>query len=99
MNCTIDALAWLQERTKVISVSIDARFGLQRVIRNVDSERRKTSNWRNVHRNGDDDVVEGGADVNLAHLLHNDNALLGFVFSLLCHLVIAKNASVVVVGC
>jgi hypothetical protein len=57
MNCTTDALEWLQERTKVISVSIDARFGLQRVIQNVDSEHRKTSNWRSVHRNGDDDVV------------------------------------------
>jgi hypothetical protein len=30
--------------------------------------------------------------VYLAHLLHHDNALLGFVFSFLCHLVIAKNA-------
>ena len=34
----------------------------------------------------------------LAHLLHHDNALLGFVFSFLCHLVIAKNAGGVGAG-
>ena len=51
-----------------------------------------------VVSDGDDDVVERGTDVYLAHLLHHNNALLGFVFSFLCHLVIAKNAGGVGAG-
>lgn len=51
-----------------------------------------------IVRNRDDDVVERGTDVYLAHLLHHDNALLGFVFSFLCHLVIAKDAGGVGAG-
>ena len=48
---------------------------------------------------GDDDIVERGTNVYLANLLHHDNALLGFVFSFLCHLVIAKNAGGVGADC
>ncbi len=43
--------------------------------------------------NRDDDVIKGSTDVHLAHLLHYDKPLFGFVFSFLCHLVIAKNAA------
>jgi len=57
MKCTSDVFGWLQERTKLVSASIDSRFGLQRVIKDIDSERLKTPNWRSTHRNGDDDVV------------------------------------------
>ena len=57
MKCTIDVFGRLQERTKAISLSIDARFGLQRVIENINSEYRNASNWRSVRRNGNDCVV------------------------------------------
>ena len=58
IKCTNqDVSRWLQEPTKVGSVSIDTSFELQRVIQNINSEHCETSDRRSVHRDGDDHVV------------------------------------------
>jgi hypothetical protein len=57
MKCTNAVFRRLQERTEVVTVSINARLGLQRVIQTVNSIHRKKSNWSSVHRNGDDHIV------------------------------------------